>query len=170
SPPSLPGSVREAVGGPPSAAPASPERASGLANGRAAHRREIRINESGIEQTVVAFDVTLKSVGHLSRERRPFSYPLTPALPVEKGAGVSDETSHPSSVRGFLLPLAVRPYSRRQLLATGTPIGGHPLPGRSRRRTVSGYRSPVAANEFRSGRACTARLGRSVAPGKRGYK
>src|SRR5262249_48585159 len=97
SPSSLPGSVREAVGGPPSAAPASPparvatkaiERASGLANGRAAHRREIRINESGIEQTGVAFDGTLKSVGHLSRERRPFSYPLTGAPRREGSWGI----------------------------------------------------------------------------------
>jgi hypothetical protein len=31
----------------------------GYAKGGARHRREKRINESGIEQTVVAFDVTL---------------------------------------------------------------------------------------------------------------
>jgi hypothetical protein len=81
SPPSLPGSIREAVGRPPSTAPAfaAPDapssaikHAGALANSRAGHRREIRINESGIEQTVVAFDVTLKC-RHLSRER---DYPL----------------------------------------------------------------------------------------------
>jgi len=44
------------------------------------------------------------------------------------------------------------------------------LPTENRRTAAIGCRSPVAANEFRSGRACTARLGRSVAPGKRGYK
>src|SRR5262249_26380686 len=58
-----------------------------------AHRREIRINESGIEQTVVAFDVTLKC-RHLSRER---------ALPLRAGAlsgsrGISEETPHASGL------------------------------------------------------------------------
>jgi hypothetical protein len=41
----------------------------GLAKGSAGHCRERRINESGIEQTGVAFDVKLKCP-HLSRERR----------------------------------------------------------------------------------------------------
>ena len=70
---------------------------SGLAKGGAGHCRERRINESGIEQTVVAFGVTLK-MPTSQQGTAAWCPPLKAGASLRRNSGVFEETPHASGL------------------------------------------------------------------------